>query len=173
MPAAGGKKRRTLAFDYVVVVRLGNIDIEASFELKKLALREQADRPRVALDDLKIAVRDQHRRSAGVEKIACQDSTAIAPDRIRRGPAAAMSSKVDHVIVHEIADDPTRPRAMPADADDYPTPTAMRVPRVQDPGTNLHEVNQEHKRAIKIVGRAITKEGANKKRSKELIIEMK
>jgi len=59
-----------------------------------------------------------------------------------------MFMAIDQVIMHEAADDSTIKSWLQAEGNNYPTSAALRAPRVQDPGTNLHEVNKESKRAI-------------------------
>ena len=55
---------------------------------------------------------------------------------------------IDQVIKHEAENDSTIKSWLQAEGNNYPTSAALRAPRVQDPGTNLHEVNKESKRAI-------------------------
>ena len=87
--------------DHREVVGLGDARIEAALELEQLALRHRADRGREDPQDVEIAVLDDHRGRARVEEIAGQHRAPIAPDGVRRGPAAAQLGEIDDVVVEQ------------------------------------------------------------------------
>jgi hypothetical protein len=99
--AAIGEQGRALAIDHVVVVTLGDVDVEAAFELEQLAFGHRGNRAGKALDDLEVAVLDDDRRRARVEEVAREHGPAVAPDRAGRRATAAHLGEVDDVVVDE------------------------------------------------------------------------